>query len=107
MSYIYAALILHETGKEITPEGIVSILKAAGMSEIDESFAKAVASALAKVDIEEVKSKALFAPVAAPAAPAAEAAPAEEKKEEEKKEEKKEEEKKEEESLAGLAALFG
>jgi len=68
MSYIYAALILHENGKEITPDGIISILKAAGIPEIDEGFAKAVASALSKVNIEEIKSKALFAPVAAPAA---------------------------------------
>jgi len=105
MSYIYAALILHENGKEITPDGIINILKASGVSEVDEGFAKAVASALSKVNIEEIKAKALVAPVAAPAP----SVPVEEKKEEEpkeKKEKKKKEEKKEEE-LTGLAALFG
>ena len=51
ISYIYAALILYENGKEITADGIMEILKAAGVSNIDESFAKAVATSLSKVNI--------------------------------------------------------
>ena len=106
MSYVYAALVLHENGKKITSDGIIAILKAAGVDEIDEGFAKAVANALSSVNIEELKSKATMVPVAATAAPAApaEAAPAEEEKKEEKKEEAGPSE---EEAAAGLAALFG
>ena len=104
MEYVYAALILHEGGKEITAESIVNILKTAGL-DVDETMAKAVAGALSKVNIEEVKNKSITMPVTA-AAPAAEA-PAETKEEKPKKEEKKKEEKKEEEAVAGLASLFG
>jgi len=107
ISYIYAALILHENGKEITPENIVGILKAAGVTNIDEGFAAAVANSLSKVNIEEIKSKALVMP----AAVAAPAAPVEEKKEEkpakEEKKEEKEKKEEEEEAVSGLAALFG
>ncbi|MGQ4890902.1 MAG: 50S ribosomal protein P1 [Candidatus Njordarchaeia archaeon] len=104
MEYVYAALILHEGGKDITADGIVNILKAAGL-DVDETMAKAVAGALSKVDIEEVKNKSIAMPVTT-AAPAAEA-PAEAKEEKPKEEKKKEEEKKEEEAVAGLASLFG
>ncbi|HIP84738.1 MAG TPA: 50S ribosomal protein P1 [Methanothermococcus okinawensis] len=103
MEYIYAALILHSVGKEITEDGIKSILSAAGV-EVDEARVKALVTALEGIDIDEVLEKATIAPVAAPA-PAPEAE--EEKKE--KKEEKKEEEKKEDATVAaaaGLGALF-
>ncbi|MEA1944047.1 MAG: 50S ribosomal protein P1 [Euryarchaeota archaeon] len=103
MEYIYAALMLHSTGKEITEEGITSILGAAGI-DVDSSRTKALVAALDGVDIEDAIRQAAVAPVAAPAAPEApEAAPApevEEAKEEEKKEE-------EEAGIAGLGALFG
>ncbi|MGQ4894166.1 MAG: 50S ribosomal protein L12 [Candidatus Njordarchaeia archaeon] len=104
MSYIYAALILHEENKDITPENIVSILKAAGIENVDEAFARAVSSALSKVDIETIKSKAILMPSQAPTP--VEQKPEKEEKKEEKKEKKKEE-KKEEETFTGLAALFG
>ncbi|RJS73861.1 50S ribosomal protein P1 [ANME-2 cluster archaeon] len=106
MEYIYAALMLHSAGKEITEEGITSVLGAAGI-EVDDSRTKALVAALDGVDIENAIRQAAVAPVAAPAATAApeapEAAPApevEEAKEEEKKEE-------EEAGIAGLGALFG
>ena len=107
MEYIYAALMLNSAGKEITEEGITSILGAAGI-DVDASRAKALVAALENVDIESAISQAAVAPVAvaaggaAPAASAAaEAAPVvEEAPEEEKKEE-------EESGMAGLGALFG
>jgi large subunit ribosomal protein L12 len=103
MEYIYAAMILHTTDKEINEENVSKILEAAGV-DVDEARVKALIAALEDVDIEEaMESSALSAaPVAAaPAAPAADAAPAEEAEEEE------DEEEAEEEAAAGLGALFG
>ena len=107
MEYIYAALMLNSAGKEITEDGVSSILGAAGI-DVDASRAKALVAALENVDIESAIAQAAVAPVAvaaggaAPAASAAaEAAPeVEEAAEEEKKEE-------EESGMAGLGALFG
>ncbi|MEA1907174.1 MAG: 50S ribosomal protein P1 [Euryarchaeota archaeon] len=110
MEYIYAALILHNAEKDVTEQGISSILDAAGV-DVDESRIKALVAALDGVDIESAIAQAAVAPVAATAAPAggaadaapaAEAAPAEEEAAEE---ENKEEE--EEAGMAGLGALFG
>ena len=108
MEYIYAALMLNSAGKEITEEGITSILGAAGI-DVDASRAKALVAALENVDIESAISQAAVAPVAVAAggaAPAASAAAAEAAPE---VEEAAEEEKKEEEEsgMAGLGALFG
>ncbi len=105
MEYIYSALVLHSAGKEITEEGVVSILKAAGV-EPDTARVKALIAALDGVDIEEaMKTAAFAAPVAA--APAAAAAPAEGGEQKEEKKEEEEEEVSEEEAAAGLGALFG
>jgi len=101
MEYIYAALLLHSAGKEITEDAVKSILNAAGV-EADDARVKALVAALEGVNIEEAIEKAAVAPVAA-AAPAA--TPAEETKEEEKKEEKKEEDTTAT-AAAGLGALF-
>jgi large subunit ribosomal protein L12 len=98
MEYIYAALLLHNAGKDITEESVSAVLSAAG-TEVNESRARALVAALEDVDIEEAMATAAFAPAAAAAAPvaaAAEEAPAEEEKEEE-----------EESGMAGLGALFG
>jgi len=105
MEYIYAALMLNSAGKEITEEGIGSILGAAGI-DVDTSRAKALVAALENVDIESAISQAAVAPVAVAAAAPAEAAAAEAAPE---VEEAAEEEKKEEEEsgMAGLGALFG
>ncbi len=106
MEYIYSALVLHSAGKEITEDGVVSILKAAGI-EPDTARVKALIAALDGVDIDEaMKTAAFAAPVAAAPAGAAPAEGGAEKKEEKKKEEK-EEEVSEEEAAAGLGALFG
>lgn len=112
MEYIYAALMLHSAGKDVTEDGISSIIDAAGIG-VDDSRVKALVAALDGVDIESaIAQAAVTAPVAAPASPAAPSAPeapeaaAEEAKEEKEKEEKKEEEA-EESGMAGLGALFG
>lgn len=104
MEYVYSAMVLHSAGKEINEDGIIAILKAAGV-EADPTRVKALTASLEGVDIEEAMKTAVAAPAAA--APVAAEAPAAEGK---KKEEKKEEEDKgvsEEEAAAGLGALFG
>ncbi|RLG46220.1 MAG: 50S ribosomal protein P1 [Thermoproteota archaeon] len=105
LEYVYAALLLHEAGKEISEESLSSVLKAAGL-EPDPGLVRRLVDAVSKVDIEEVIKSA----AAAPAVPVAAAAPAPtapaEEKPEEKREEKKEEAE-EEAAIAGLASLFG
>ncbi|MDY6985383.1 MAG: 50S ribosomal protein P1 [Candidatus Thermoplasmatota archaeon] len=103
MEYIYGALTLHASGKEINEENVKKMLQAVGI-EIDDAKVKSLVSSLQKVSIEEVLKTAVT-----PAAP--QVVKEEEKKEKEAKgEEKKEEEKEEasEEDIAsGLGALFG
>jgi len=99
MEYIYAALVLHNAGKDVTEEAVTAVLVAAGI-EVEDSRVKALIAALDGVDIEEAVAKAAAAPVAVAAAPAAaEAAPEEEAE--------PEEEEDEEGGMAGLGALFG
>ncbi|MEM1654731.1 MAG: 50S ribosomal protein P1 [Nitrososphaerota archaeon] len=104
MEYIYAALLLHRAGQQITEENVKKVLSAAGVNP-DEARIKALVAALSEINIDEVLKSAIAMPLA-PVAAAPAAAPSEEKKPEA-KEEKKEEEKSEEEALAGLSALFG
>ena len=101
MEYMYAAMLLHSAGKEITEDGISNTLTAAG-TQPDATRIKALVAALAEVDIEEALKAPVFTAGAAPAA-AAPAAAEEAAEEEEPEEEKKEEE----EDLQGLGALFG
>jgi large subunit ribosomal protein L12 len=108
MEYIYAALILHATGKEVSEEGITNVLNAAGAT-VNEARTKALVAALEGIDIEEATSKAAFVGAPAVAAPVA-PAPAEKKEEakaEEEKEKEKEKEEEEETGMEGLGALFG
>jgi len=101
MEYMYAAMLLHSAGKEISEDAVTNTLTAAGVSA-DSSRVKALVAALADVDIDEALKAPVFAagaaPAAAPAAAVEEAAP---------EEEAKEEEPEEEEDLQGLGALFG
>lgn len=100
MEYVYAALLLHKAGKEITEDSVKKVLTGAGIKAEDAKVKSLVAS-LKEVDIKEAISKG----VAVGAAPAA---PAKEEAAEEKEEEKEEEEKvSEEEAASGLSALFG
>lgn len=101
MQYIYAALLIYKSGKEITEDSVKAVLTAAG-ADVDDARVKALISALDGVDIEEAIAKAAFAaPAAAAPAAAAEAAPAAEAAAPE------EEDHSEEEGMAGLGALFG
>ncbi|HII15327.1 MAG TPA: 50S ribosomal protein P1 [Nanoarchaeota archaeon] len=101
MEYIYAGMLLHKAGKQITEAAVKKVLEAAGVA-VDEGRTKALVAALEGVDIDAAIKEAAVcaAPVAAASAAAAPA---------EKKEAKKEEEKKvtEEQAAAGLGALFG
>ena len=99
MEYMYAAMLLHSAGKEVSEDAVTNTLTAAGISA-DSTRVKALCAALADVDIEEALKAPVFAAGAAPAAApaAAEEAPVEEAKEEEPEEE---------EDLQGLGALFG
>ena len=114
MEYIYAALLLHNSDKEITEDGITAIMKAAGI-EADKGRIKALISALGDVNIDEAMAQAqpayAPAPMAAqapmPAPETAPEAPEEEKAEKKKKKEEGEEEKAEETGMEGLASLFG
>lgn len=104
IEYIYASLLLHSSGKEISEENLKRVLEAAG-AEIDEIRIKSVVAALKRVNIDEALKAAVpafAAPAAAPSPTPSVEAPPEEKKEEEEKEEEEEEE-----VAGGLEALFG
>jgi len=104
MEYIYAALLLHKAGKDVSEENVKAVLSAAGIA-VNDARVKALVASLDGVDINEAIEKAAAAPVAVAAAPAAAgAAPAAAAEEEEPEEDKKEEE---ESGMAGLGALFG
>ncbi|MGY4884612.1 MAG: 50S ribosomal protein L12 [Nanobdellota archaeon] len=95
MEYIYAALLLHKLGKEVSEHNIKSVVVAAG-AHADDSKIKSLVASLKDVDIaNELANASLVA-----AAPAG-SAPAEAKKEEAPKEEKHEA------AAEGLSALFG
>ncbi len=95
MEYIYAALLLHKLGKEVSEANIKSVVVAAG-AHADDSKIKSLVASLKGVDIaNELANASLVA-----AAPAS-SAPAEAKKEEAPKEEKHEA------AAEGLSALFG
>lgn len=93
MEYIYAALLLHKTGKEINEENLKKVIEAAG-AEADEAKIKTLIASLKGVDIaKELETAAVMA--AAPAAAGKVEAKAEKKEE------------KAEEAAEGLSALFG
>ena len=93
MEYIYAALLLHKLGQQVTEDSMKKVISAAG-AQVDEAKIKTLLAALNGVDIaaELANASVAVAKAAAGAAPV--------------KEEKKEEEKPSE-SAAGLSALFG
>lgn len=102
MEYVYAALLLHNAGKDVTEDAITGILQAADV-DVDATRVKALVASLEGVDIQEAIEKAAFAaPAAGAPAVVAEEAPAaaEEAAAEE-------EEEAEESGMEGLGALFG
>jgi len=112
MEYVYAALILNETGEEINEDNVTAVLEAAGV-DVEQSRVKALVAALEDVDIEDAIETAAAAPAAGAGAAAAggdededggdEAA--DETEEEEAAEEEEDED--EEASGEGLGELFG
>ena len=102
MELIYAALLLHSTGKPVDEAGLKKVVTAAG-GKADEAGIKSLVANLKDVNIEDAIKQ----------APAVAAAPAvgggaEEKQEEEKEEKSEEqEEKNAEEAASGLSSLFG
>ena len=113
MEYVYAALILNESGEEINEDNITSVLEAAGV-DVEQSRVKALVAALEDVDIEDAIETAAAAPAAGGAAPAAGGEDAdagdddeEEAAEEEEAEAAEEEEEDDEASGEGLGELFG
>ncbi|MBT4192328.1 MAG: 50S ribosomal protein P1 [Candidatus Diapherotrites archaeon] len=98
MEYVYAAMLLHKSGKDVDEAGVEGILKAAGV-EFDNAKVKAMVAAIKNINIDEAIEKAAVAPAAAPAAAG--------KTEEADEEPEEDAGKKEEEAAAGLGALFG
>ena len=95
MEYIYAALLLHKLGKEVSESNLKKVIAATG-NEADESKIKSLVASLKNVNIDEELANASLvaaAPVSSGHA--------------EKKEEKPKEEEKKEAAAEGLSALFG
>jgi large subunit ribosomal protein L12 len=113
MEYVYAALILNETGAEINEENLTDVLESAG-ADVEESRVKALVAALEDIDINEAVEQAAAVPAAGGAAGGAaaggEADEADEGGEEEAEEAEAEEEDDDEDEGdggEGLGQLFG
>jgi len=114
MEYVYAALILNESGEEINEENLTNVLDAAGV-DVEQSRVKALVAALEDVDISEAVEEATAVPATAggaggaAAGGAAEEADADDEEEAEEEEAADEEDDDEDEGDAGegLGELFG
>lgn len=115
MEYIYAALILNESGEEITEDNVTGVLEAANV-DVEESRVKALIAALEDVDIEEAVEQAAAVPAGGAGAGAGAASESEAEEEETEAEEEETEaeeteaeaeEEDEEASGEGLGQLFG
>lgn len=60
MELVYAALTLHEAGKEVNEENLEAIVDAADL-DVDDSEIKALVAALEDVDMEEAMETAVAA----------------------------------------------
>jgi large subunit ribosomal protein L12 len=115
MEYVYAALILNESGEEINEDNLTGVLEAAGV-DVEESRVKALVAALEDVDIDEAVEEAAAVPAAtggggaAPATEETEEAEPEEEEPEAEEEEAAEEDDGDDDDEAsgeGLGELFG
>jgi len=61
MEYVYAALILNESGEEINEDNLTGVLEAASV-DVEESRVKALVAALEDVDIDEAVEEATAVP---------------------------------------------
>ena len=119
MEYVYAALILNESGEEINEGNLTDVLDAAGV-DVEESRVKALVAALEDVEIEEAIEQGAAVPAGgaggasgagAPAggaeAGAEEAEETEEAEDEEGEAEDASDDEDEDADGEGLGALFG
>ncbi|MFC6721179.1 50S ribosomal protein P1 [Halobacteriaceae archaeon SHR40] len=113
MEYVYAALILNESGEEINEENLTNVLDAAGV-DVEQSRVKALVAALEDVDISEAVEEATAVPATAStggaaAGGAADDAEADDDEEEAEEEAADEEDDDEDDGDAGegLGELFG
>ena len=97
MEYIYAALLLHKVGQEVSEDNVKKVVAATGVKP-DESGVKSLIASLKGVNIEKELENASL--ISAPTTGSGSAS-ATEKKEEAPKEEKREA------AAEGLSALFG
>lgn len=105
MEYIYSALLLHKSGKQISEEAVKKVLESAGV-KVDDSRVKALVASLEGVDIQKaIEAQQALQVAAAPAASSGGDGKKEGKKEE--KKEAEESKKTDETAAAGLGALFG
>jgi large subunit ribosomal protein L12 len=100
MEYVYAALLLHKSGKPVDEEGLKKVLTATG-AEVDESKVKSLIASLKDINIDKELENAVIASAAPATGGNASADSGDAKTEEAPKEEPKEA------SAAGLSALFG
>ena len=107
MEYVYAALILNETGEEINEDNLTSVLEAAGV-DVEESRVKALVAALEDVDIDEAVEEATAVP-ATTGGGGTPAADDDEREEAEADDEREDDEDDEDDEAAGegLGELFG
>ncbi len=64
MEYVYAALLLHSAGGEVTEDNVKKVLTAAGV-KAEEPRVKALVAALSEIKIDDALKAAQAAPVAA------------------------------------------
>jgi large subunit ribosomal protein L12 len=115
MEYVYAALILNESGAEINEQHLTDVLEAAGV-DVEQSRVKALVAALEDVDIDEAVDEAAAVPAGGAAAGGAAAGGAAETTEDDDEEEVEEEaeaeddddeDDDEDDAGEGLGELFG
>jgi large subunit ribosomal protein L12 len=115
MEYVYAALILNESGAEINEQHLTDVLEAAGV-DVEQSRVKALVAALEDVDIDEAVDEAAAVPAGGAAAGGAAAGGAAETTEDDEEEEVEEEaeaeddddeDDDEDDAGEGLGELFG
>jgi large subunit ribosomal protein L12 len=116
MEYVYAALVLHEAGKDVSEDNVTAILETAGI-DVDDARVKSLVAAMEDVDVDEALSEAAVAAPAGGAGGGAAAAPADDADETAEEEETEEEEtaeeddddedEAEEDAGEGLGDLFG
>ncbi|WP_276300789.1 50S ribosomal protein P1 [Halorussus lipolyticus] len=114
MEYVYAALILNESGEEINEDNLTNVLDAAGV-DVEESRVKALVAALEDVDIDEAVEQAAAVPAGGAAAGGAaaeggadeESADEDESADEEEEAAEEEDDGDDEADGEGLGELFG